>query len=317
MSGKNFLDDTQRFIHATLSNQIAKLSPTLYSRLTKQTGRGFTPESPLQVANYFLGCFNDYFETLGLPKHEIGSYLSGKHLLEYGPGDVPGVALLMIAHGAERVTCVDRFSLLTLTQKNLEILEELLGCLGNDARARAAQCFLQPGRPSSGFNPERIRYLIQPSGLSKLIDEIDLIFSRAALEHVNDLDATFEDMASALKSDGIILHQVDLKSHGLHRRNPLDFLTWPTVLWRWMHSHKGVPNRWRINAYRDALRQSGFEEILMTPIELVGQDVIDEIRPHLALPFKSLSNTDLSWLSFWLVCRKIGNSNLQAAKTET
>lgn len=304
MSGQYLLDDARRFIHATLSNQIAKVSPTLYARLTKQTGRGFAPESADQAADYFQTCFKDYFETLGVPEHEVEGYLSGKQLLEYGPGDVPGVALLMIAHGAERVTCVDRFALVSMTQKNADILLDLLWHLDNSARARAAECFIQPGKPFSGFNPERIRYLIQPDGLSKLKSEVDLVFSRAVLEHVNDLDATFADMARALKDGGILLHQVDLKSHGLHRRNPLDFLTWPPALWAWMHSHKGVPNRWRVDRYRDAMRRSGFETLLLLPTDVVEASVVHEVRPHLASPFRSLSDDDLSWLGFWLIGRK-------------
>lgn len=304
MSGQYLLGDAKRFIHATLSNQIAKVSPTLYARLTKQTGRGFAPESAGQAADYFHKCFKDYFDILDVPEHGIASYLIGKQLLEYGPGDVPGVALLMIAHGAARVTCVDRFALLSMTQKNADILQELLWRLDNNARARASECFLQPGNPYSGFNPERIRYLIQPDGLSELTGEIDLLFSRAVLEHVNDLDATFADMARALKTDGILLHQVDLKSHGLHRRNPLDFLTWPPALWSWMHSHKGVPNRWRVDRYRDAMQRNGLETLLLQPTGIVDASVVNEVRPHLASPFKALSDADLSWLGFWLIGRK-------------
>src|SRR5665647_2326657 len=116
-------------------------------------------------------------------------------------------------------------------------------------------------------------------------------------------------MARALQPDGIVLHQVDLKSHGLHRRNPLDFLTWSPVLWSWMHSDKGVPNRWRVNRYRDTTQRSGFETILMQPTELVDESIINEVRPYLASPFKSLSDVDLSWLGFWLVCRKANHGN--------
>jgi SAM-dependent methyltransferase len=309
MPSKYLFDDSKRFVHALLSNQIAKVSPTFYAHLTKQTGRGFSPESISQAADYFQACFRDYFEVMGVPEHEIANYLSNKQLLEYGPGDVPGVALLMIAHGAERVTCVDRFALLTMTPKNAEILLELMGRLDEVAKARAAQCFRQPGQPLSGFNPQRIRYLTQPSGLSKLNGEVDLIFSRAVLEHVNDLDATFDDMAQALRTGGIVIHQVDLKSHGLHRRNPLDFLTWSPLLWSWMHSHKGVPNRWRVNRYRDTMQRSGFEITLIRPTALVDKNVVDEVRPQLARPFRLLSDADLSWLGFWLTGRKSGNGN--------
>ncbi|MES1981080.1 MAG: methyltransferase domain-containing protein [Pseudomonadota bacterium] len=309
MSSRYLFDNCRRFIHALLSNQIARISPTLYAHITRQTGRGFSPESTQQAADYFQSCFRDYFEILGIAEDEVENYLSGKQLLEYGPGDVPGVALLMVAYGAERVTCVDRFALLTMTQKNADILLELMGRLDEVPRKRAAQCFRQPGQPFSGFNPERIQYLIQANGLSELHGEVDLIFSRAVLEHVNDLHATFDDMAQALRPEGTVIHQVDLKSHGLHRQNPLDFLTWSTVLWSWMHSHKGVPNRWRVDRYRDIMQRSGFETLLMQPTALVDKCIIDEVRPHLASPFKLLSDADLSWIGFWVVGRKPAQRN--------
>jgi SAM-dependent methyltransferase len=171
-------------------------------------------------------------------------------------------------------------------------------------RERAEDCFRQPGRPESGFNPQRIDYLVTPSGLSRLSNEVDLVMSRAVLEHVNDLPATFRDMYAALKPDGIAIHQVDLKSHGLHRHNPLDFLAWPTWLWSMMYSAKGVPNRLRVDAYRDAVAQSGLELVAMRPTLIADADDIRAIRPELATPFKQLSDEDLSWLGFWLVCRK-------------
>ena len=56
-------------------------------------------------------CFNDYFVKLNIDKFNITGWLTGKAVLEYGPGDILGVALLMKAHGAKRVICVDRFPL--------------------------------------------------------------------------------------------------------------------------------------------------------------------------------------------------------------
>jgi len=140
--------------------------------------------------------------------------------------------------------------------------------------------------------------------LSGLKDEVDLVFSRAVLEHVNNLQASFHDMYAALKPGGIAIHLVDLKSHGLHRDNPLDFLAWPSWLWSMMYSAKGVPNRLRVDAYRKAVAQSGFDLIEMKPTLLASAEDIQAVRPQLADCFKSLSDEDLSCLGFWLVCRK-------------
>ncbi len=304
MYGQHPVADARRIAHAMLTDQIAHFAPRLYIKLTGQTGRGASEESAQQIADYFRTCFDEYFQTLGIEPAQIGRYLAGKRVLEYGPGDVPGVALLMIAHGAESVVCVDRFPMVSISAINAAVLGHLMDGLNGEAKARAASCFQSQGDPVSGLCEQRIRYLVKPSGLSGLSNAVDLIISRAVLEHVNDLHATFTDMHNALSDTGVAIHQVDLKSHGLHRNNPLDFLTWPEQWWSWMYGHKGMPNRWRVDRYREVLREKGLRTLLLKPTVLAAQNDIKEVRPHLAAPFFTVSDEDLSWLGFWLVCDK-------------
>ena len=266
----------KRITKAIISNQIARLAPGLYLKLTKQTGRGSEEESVEQIASYFHKCFSEYFDLIPGDTGSPENYLRGKYVLEYGPGDVPGVAVLMIAHGAEQVTCVDRFPMLSLSEKNRKVLNNLIERLPDEKKKRAASCFRNYGDPSSGIDTDRIKYLIHPRGLSGLMGKADLIISRAVLEHVNDLDETFADMGRALRPDGIAVHLVDLRSHGLHIRNPLDFLTWPENLYSMMYSQKGVPNRLRIDSYRDTVEKQGLRQILMKLLEM-NKEAIQKI----------------------------------------
>ena len=300
----NAMSKIRRVVQATLTNQIARYAPELYVQLTGQTGRGAEEIYLDTVGDYFQKCFDDYFDRLGIEKAGQAEFLQGKRILEYGPGDVPGVALLMVAHGAKQVVCVDRFPMVRMSPKNVEIVKLMLERLTENPRERGRNCLKQPHHPEAGFSPEHIEYLVQPSGLAGLHNEIDLVISRAVLEHVNDLQASFTDMYAALKPGGIAIHLVDLKSHGLHLNNPLDFLAWPNWLWSLMYSAKGVPNRLRANAYRDAVARSGFELVEMTPTLLADPADVLAVRPELAHPFTHLSDEDLSWLGFWLICRK-------------
>lgn len=300
----NLVKDIERVVRAIITNQLARWAPRFYVRLTRQTGRGTGDILPREVADYFKRCFADYFDILQIPPEEIPAFLSGKQVLEYGPGDIPGVALLMVAHGAESVVCVDRFPMLSLSSTNIEILELLLKNLNSEARYRAESCFQKKGEPASGFS-SRIRYLIRPGGISGLHQAVDLVISRAVLEHVNDLPATFNDMYQALRDGGLAVHEIDLKSHGLHRTNPLDFLTWPSYLWSWMYAYKGVPNRLRINHYKEAACASGLHTLLLRPTQLAEKQDITAIRPYLAAPFRDISDEDLSWLGFWMVLKKV------------
>ena len=304
MYSENKLGDLARFGRAVLTNQLARLAPRVYLGLTGRTGRRDEPKSTAQTADYFRRCFVDYTAKLGVAESDWADYFSGKVVLEYGPGDMPGVALLIYAYGAARVVCVDRFPLMAWSQKNLAVIADLVAGLPSAQRQRIEQAFSEPRNPKSGFKPGTVDYQITESGLSNLQSSVDLILSRAVLEHVNDLDATFSDMFRALRPGGIALHRVDLKSHGLHRQNELDFLAWPASAWDLMFSEKGAPNRWRIDRYRDIIERSAFDVVLMEPTSLAPAETVREVRPHLAPVFATVSDEDLAWLGFWVLLRK-------------
>src|SRR5437867_1751338 len=97
MYGENRIDNTYRLLRAVLMNQIARIAPRLYIQLTGQTGRGLQDESSQQIADYFTACFYEYFHILGVGRDQIANYIKGKRVIEYGPGDVPAVGLLMLA----------------------------------------------------------------------------------------------------------------------------------------------------------------------------------------------------------------------------
>jgi SAM-dependent methyltransferase len=305
MYGENPVQDAIRTLRAWASNQVARLAPRAYVRITGQTGRGEREgETADGIAEYFLKCFAEYFVMLGVESDRIPDYLRGKVLLEYGPGDIPGVALLMVAHGVKKVVCVDRFPMLSLSSDNAAVLDRLLGNLSPEARARGEAALRRSNAGAVTLDQSRIEYFLRPSGLSGLRETIDLVFSRAVLEHVDDVRATFADMEAALRPGGVAIHLVDLKSHGLHQRNPLDFLSWPTGLWTLMFSQKGVPNRWRVNHYRDVLRAGRLKVQLLAPTARAAMSDVSEVRPHLAAPFRDLPDEDLAWLGFWLVVSK-------------
>lgn len=298
------LQDGKRIVHAAASNFVACFFPRWYVRLTAQTGRGPEEETPESIASYFRQCFDDYLEILGIRESERGKFLQGKNIIEYGPGDLPAVAILLIAYGAESVVCVDRFPLVQLSLLNQRTLDVMIGRLDDRQRERALSCFRIPGDYASGFNPDRICYEIHPRGLSGKKQWADLLISRAALEHVNDLGATLDDMCQAMKPQhGQSVHQVDLKSHGLHRRNPLDFLAWPDWLWKLMYGCKGFPNRLRVDSYRRILEQLNMDIIRLEPTEHFDEGDIKAVRPALSKGFRNLCDDDLSWMGFWLVFR--------------
>jgi SAM-dependent methyltransferase len=292
-------------VRAATTNQLARVAPVAYLRLTQQTGRGAAAEeSPQDITRYFLSCVDDYFERLGVPREEQRNYLAGKVLLEYGPGDLPGVAATMIARGAEKVWCVDRFPLVNLSAKNAGVIADLARALPEIESARLLSCLVDPSDPGRGFDPSRIEYRVAADGLSGLRSTVDLVYSRAVLEHVNDLDATFNDMLAAMRPGAAAIHLVDLRSHGLHRTSPLDFLTWSESAWRLMYSEKGVPNRWRLDRYRSLLERLPVDVSMLDITRLADAQEIAAVRKRLPSVFRNVSDEDLACLGFWTVFHK-------------
>lgn len=313
MFGERPVGDGIRFLRAVATNQVARFAPGFYVRWRRETGRGEGgDETPESVADYFTRTFYEYFDVLGVARDDIEPFLSDTCVLEYGPGDVPAVAILMLAHGARRAICVDRFPLHTPSPKSIAVLNTLMAQLEGPRRAGAQAALKDPANVAAGFRDDRLCYMVRPNGLSGLRETADLVISRAVLEHVNDLTATFRDMQAALTDNGRAVHLVDLRSHGLHRGNDLDFLSWPVPLWSLMFSAKGAPNRWRIDRYRAAARNAGLRVMSLQVIERASPETVREARAHLARPFRTLSDDDLSCLQFWLLCGKSGDGPVPA-----
>jgi len=286
---------------ATCTNLLARFAPKTYLRITGQTGRGDgDQETAADIANYFEKCFEDYRQRLGVASGGMEGFLAGKTVVEYGPGDFPGVALLCVAHGAAKVYCVDRFAMVKVNEKNLAVTEQLRLGLSAAARNRLDRAFDKSRAPQVSFNRDAIDYRVTTHGFAALDGKADLVISRAVLEHVDDLDGTFRDMQATMKPGAQAVHQVDLKSHGLHRSNPLDFLEWSATTWSLMFSHKGVPNRWRIDRYRRIVAALGVEDVHFEVINRASAADVAAVQPKLAPIFRDVSADDLACLGFWL-----------------
>ncbi len=302
--GHNPLQDAVRVARAVATNQLAKFLPRTYVRVTGETGRGRESVSPADTARYFYSCVLEYMDVLCAPHDSLASFWRGRSIVEYGPGDIPGTALLLIGLGARSVLCADRFALVRFDEYQQCVIAELVALLPDDTcRERLRACFREPRQFGSGLASGPLAYAVTPSGLIGRKAVADLVISRAVLEHVDDLPATFRDMAGVLAPGGRAVHKVDLKSHGLHRGNRLDFLTWPDGLWNLMFSGKGAPNRLRIDSYRREASAAGLAIEKLAPCELAQPEEVAQIRPHLAASFRGLGDEDLACLSFWIVCR--------------
>jgi SAM-dependent methyltransferase len=241
---------------------------------------------------------------------------AGRRVLELGPGEDLCVALRYLAAGAEQVSCVDRFEFKVDASWEREVYRELLRDLDDAGRARLAG-LVAPDGTLDGADPrlEVIRGVgIEESPARLGGRRFDLIGSVAVLEHVYDLAAAFRAMDALLTPGGRMVHQVDLRDHGMFSgggRHPLEFLTIGEYIYRLMTSHTGAPNRERVGAYRElvaGLAHDATIEItaicgVADPLDPYRGEIevepplaasIEQIRPRLAPRFARLQVEELA-----------------------
>ena len=289
------------------------------------THRGFSLQ---ESVSYINTVYDDYLRYGGLGKAD----LAGKNILEIGPGDNLGVALKFIAAGAAKVVCIDRIYPSRDKRQQYKIYMALRDCLGPGEKKRFDSAItLRDGK--ARFHDDKIKYVhgVDIKDADKVIkgENFDIIISRAALEHVYDIDSAIGVMDRYLRRGGYHMHKVDLRDHEMFTRdgyNPFFFLTIPAFTWGLMTKHCGKPNRKRADYFEKKFKELGYDydvwiTHLMTRtdeimphkkqitkvIDYNSEDIkiIDMIRSGLSAEFKQLSDENLLIGGIFIVARKL------------
>jgi len=186
-------------------------------------------------------------------RHLVMAYDSGllqgppATVAELGPGDSIGIGLAALLSGARKYHALDVVSYAS-SQRNLAILNELISLfecrepIPDQHEFPEVKPYLasyafphhiltEPvlARGLAGTRLERIRQSVcepkaadgmvlyaAPWNDPQTIEEhaVDMIYSQAVLEHVNDLAGAYAAMQRWLKPTGFVSHQIDFKSHG-------------------------------------------------------------------------------------------------------
>ena len=282
-------------IRATITNMMALVMPKLYIKLiVDKTGRGTEEDNYDELEKYCLQVFSDYQKMFADAYGNLIEHIKDKTIIEYGPGDFLGVALLFLCNGARKVYCIDRFPLRN-DKKYINLYKRIIQ---NNSGGELNDV---------GWDEtvdQRIKYISASNGLFLLEEKADIIISRAVLEHCNDLEKTFKNFYQNLKPNGIMVHEVDLTSHGMHLKKPLDFLSYLPITWSFMTCYKGYPNRWRKNKYKQLLKQYGFQLLHEMSRYEYSKEEVSEERALLAKVFRDLPEEDLRCSNYSFVAVK-------------
>jgi SAM-dependent methyltransferase len=278
-------------------------------------------------------CYSVWLRHLAMAKNN-GLDPWPKTVAELGPGDSLGIGLAALLSGCEKYFAFDRVEYANIG-RNLEVFDELLALFRNrvdipdEREFPGVKPHLENYRFPEDVLPEtRMTYALSDVRLKKIRQSInqhhsdqsvieyrvpwfnshvvenasiDMIFSQAVLEHVDDLQGAYEAMRLWLKTDGYMSHVIDFKSHGTaHEWNG----HWAYSDWTWKLITGRRPyllNRQPRSKHVALLKDHGFKVLF----EQRTNSTSKLIRHDLAERFRTLTEDDTV----------ISDSFIQAIKT--
>lgn len=270
-------------------------------------------------------CYSVWMRHL-LKAHESGFAVPANSVAELGPGDSLGIGLCAVLTGTNNYWAFD-VKQHAHNERNILMLDELVDLLSRKEPIPGNEEFpfvwpklfdyswpanvLTQTAITNNLNPDRlnaIRKGLQDLGSSGNINvsyvapwnsdcinhdqigHIDMIFSQAVMEHVEDVEGTYRDLYKWLRPGGFMSHTIDYKSHELTRYWNGHW-TVPDFLWKLAKGNRlYFINRLPHSAHVSAMTKNGFEIVLEVKRHNKGSIPIN----MLAQRFRHLSDDDLS-----------------------
>lgn len=271
--------------------------------------------------------YNDYLRYSGL----TADAFAGARILELGPGDNLGVALMFVAAGASQVVALDKFFSKRDNAQQLSIYRALRAGLSPEQAARFDQAVsLQGTEPV--FNDDRLKYIygVGAEEADRVLDleSFDFIISRGVILEIHDCDRAFVTMDKLLRPGGMMIHKLPcldwvFPQNGHHA---LEYLTISDRIYKAMANDSGRSNRRMIDYYRKTVAAFGYDaQFHITKV--IGSGAVDfapntftlqegvhynaetlrkvrAIRPRLLPRFQNLSDEELMIQDMFLITRK-------------
>ncbi len=287
-------------------------------RIETDSGTIHQSFSITESVDYINNVFADYIQYSGK------NSFSGR-AAEVGPGDNSGVALLFRDAGCDQVDLLDRF----YSRRDPSHELDIYACLAS--QHNNIKQFIQVEGDGKNVLSGVDRYYGNNASAESFfhsrLGQYDVIFSRAVLEHVQDVDAAIGCMSDGLRKGGIMMHKIDLRDHGMFSDSwhELKWLAVPSLLWRWLSRHSGAPNRTLFPEYVQIANKCGLDAtFLVTRLAGVGDIVphlswdnipqnqrdqavsfVRSVRSHFCAHFKNFSDKDLAITGLFMIARKI------------
>lgn len=229
--------------------------------------------------------------------------VTGRQVLEIGPGRSLGLGLIFLASGARQVFAVDRFRHLFWDEPDCRHLQGVLDRLGEGQwpypeRARRAVRRIAVGQVE--FDPALLSYR-QADGAALPMPgaSVDITYSNAVLEHVHRPEVVVRELARVTRPGGDSVHEIDFRDH-FQMDDRLRLLTFGE--WEWQARTRlrpGYTNRWRLGDFMHAFEGEGFEHRAGQATNSMSAGEVEARRAGMHPRFRGRPTEELSTLSYW------------------
>ena len=121
-------------------------------------------------------------------------------------------------------------------------------------------------------------------------DTIDLIFSQATMEHVDDISFHYESMQKLLKKEGLISHSIDFRCHG-YASNWDKHWEYSDLYWKLLRGKRPyLINRMPLSKHLNLIKANNFK-ILENQIIKLNSNIVDKNKYKKLKDFKDYDFT--------------------------
>jgi SAM-dependent methyltransferase len=238
---------------------LAKAKHTL---LGYSTPKPFDTSETQRCITYDHRVVDEWLQALARYRGGDGS-IAGKNVLELGPGSDLGVGLLLLAKGATRYSACDVNNLVARTAPGF--YEAFFQRLSDTVDADTIRLLREQLERQRAGAESLLNYVVTPdfnlvAGAGR--GSVDMVFSQAAFEHFDDIDAVVAQLTEACKPRAVIVAEIDLSTHSrwIRQKDPNNIYRYSDTVYRafWF---RGIPNRVRPHEYRSVFAHHGWNDI--------------------------------------------------------
>lgn len=275
-------------------------------------------------------------------RHLVMAHCNGlnsfpKVVAEFGPGKSLGIGLAALISGCEQYFALDVVEHANV-DRNVRVFDELVDLFknctdipGDNEFSKINPQLKEYSFPHDILDGYRLKYALEDSRLENIRnsiinphrkdsvlkysvpwynfnvikkESIDMIYSQAVLEHIDNLENAYKAMNLGLKPTGYISHQIDFKCHGTADEWNGHW-TYSDLTWKLMRGKRPyLLNRQPYSLHLSLLEKEGFK--LITNISYRLESKLQ--KKQLAPQFQSMSDDDLITSGAFVQGMKVNNS---------